>query len=86
MSRNPLNLFNKLGRIQSGCALFLCRHISFIQHSKFNIKKPHLSPRIDALTLIESDCIRHAMSKSWQCLCISIAKDSLGVILFKIAN
>jgi hypothetical protein len=47
---------------------------------------PHLSPRIDALTLIESDCIRHAMSKSWQCLCISIAKDSLGAILFKIAN
>ena len=47
---------------------------------------PHLSPRIDALTLIESDFIRHAMSKSWQCLSISIAKDSLGAILFKIAN
>ena len=86
MSRIPPILFNKLGRILSGCALFLCRHISFIQHSIFNIKMPHLSPRIDALTLIESDCIRHAMSKSWQCLCISIAKDSLGAILFKIAN
>ena len=36
-SRIPPNLFNKLGRIQSGCALFLCRHISFIQHSTFNI-------------------------------------------------
>ena len=38
MSRNPLILFNKLGRIQSGCALFLCRHISFSQHSTFNIQ------------------------------------------------
>ena len=28
MSRNPPNLFNKLGRIQSGCALFLCEAIS----------------------------------------------------------
>ena len=35
MSRNPLILFYKLGRIQSGCALFLCRHISFTQHSTF---------------------------------------------------
>ena len=34
-SRIPLILFNKLGRIQSGCALPLCRHISFIQHSSF---------------------------------------------------
>ena len=38
MSRLPPNLFNKLGRIQSGCALFLCRHISFSQHSTFNIQ------------------------------------------------
>ena len=30
MSRNPPNLFNKLERIQAGCALFLCRHISFM--------------------------------------------------------
>ena len=37
-SRNPPNLFNKLGRIQAGCALFLCRHISFSQHSTFNIQ------------------------------------------------
>ena len=37
-SRIPPNLFNKLGRIQSGCALFLCRHISFSQHSTFNIQ------------------------------------------------
>ena len=40
-SRIPPNLFNKLGRIQSGCALFLCRHISSIQHSTLNI---HHSP------------------------------------------
>ena len=37
-SRNPLNLFNKLGRIAIRCALFLCRHISFTQHSTLNIQ------------------------------------------------
>ena len=39
-SRIPPILFNKSGRIQSGCALFNCRHISFTQHSTLTIHHP----------------------------------------------
>ena len=54
MSRNPLNLFNKLGRIVIRCALFNCRHISFIQHSTFNksIRPLYIVTQISQMTQI----------------------------------
>ena len=58
-SRNPPNLFNKLGRIQAGCALFLCRHISFTQHSTFNTQHSTLNIQHSTFNIQHSPFTTH---------------------------